>query len=303
MSLQSKWFGFGLDESYDSGVRAFEQNRYEEAVDSLIRCLRERKDARTSRLARYYLAESYLRLGRMALQKSDPALAVSYFQSAVELQPSYADVHLALARAYGLVGERPLQESHLAKALELNPSYVEALMERARSQYALGRHEIGLGELRRAIGLDPSCDGEHYQIALELHAAGDHKGAAENIGKITPSVVGDAQVYASSGEVHAQAGRFAEAARDYERALELAPDYPDIRCRYGEALMQLDQVDRASEQFRKALDINPRYVEAYAQLGIALKRMSMGKDAQEAFKRALELDPHHVVASFEVTRR
>ena len=56
MSLQSKWFGFGLDERYDAGVRAYEQGRFEEAVDALVRCLQSSKDSRTVRLARFYLA-------------------------------------------------------------------------------------------------------------------------------------------------------------------------------------------------------------------------------------------------------
>lgn len=303
MSLQSKWFGFGHDERFDAGIRAFKQGRYEEATEELSECLKTIRSPGGERLARFYLAESYGNLGRMAIRKGDPELATVYLRSAIELQPTYADFYLALSRAFAAGGQRREQEEALATALRMNPSYVDALLDKMRLLYETGRRDEAIATMREAISIDCSCDGEHFRLALEQHEAGDHTGALENLRKITRASAGSAATYIEEGNRLAAEERCAEAADAYEHALAISPRFADIRCRLGEALLQLDQVERAAEQFRLALEINPRYVEAHAQLGIALKRMRLEREAREAFKTALELDPHHVVANFEVARR
>lgn len=303
MSLQSKWFGFGHDERFDAGVRAFKQGRYEEATDDFAECLKSAPGPGGSRLARFYLAESYGKLGGLALRKGDPELAAIYLRNAIEIQPDYADFHLTLSRAFAANGQRQEQEAALSTALRLNPRYVEGLLEMAWLLYETGRREEAISKMHEAIDIDCSCDGEHFRLAIAQHSEGAHGHALENLRKITRAVAGSAGTYIEDGNRLAAEERFAEAADAYDRALAISPRFADIRCRLGEALLQLDQVERAAEQFRIALDINPRYVEAHAQLGIALKRMRLEKEAREAFKAALELDPHHIVANFEVARR
>lgn len=298
MSLQSKWFGFGLDERYDEGVRAFEHGRYEEAVESLGRCLRSTRDARTTRLARYYIGESYARLGRAALEKGDPKLAVSYLESCLVHHPNYADVHLQLSRAFAATGDHTRQQEHLSKALQLNPHYGDALRDQAALMYARGQHEQAMDMLSDAF---PQLD--ELANATELHRSGRHEEALLALRGLQLSTGHQANNHARLADAYAANGDLPAALSEYEKALALQPRYPDVLCRYGQALLQADRVEEALDQFRAAIQVNPTYVEALAQAGIAFRRLGKHDLALQSFEQALEIDPNHVVASYEIKRR
>ena len=84
--------------------------------------------------------------------------------------------------------------------------------------------------------------------------------------------------------------------------LVLPPRFADVRCKHGQALMQIDEIEQAIAEFREAISINDRYADAYAYLGVSLKRAGQQEDAMLAFRTALEIDPTHAVAQQEVER-
>jgi tetratricopeptide (TPR) repeat protein len=137
-------------------------------------------------------------------------------------------------------------------------------------------------------------------------------------------------------------GRFAEtkqiyldAAQHYERAIELAPDVPDLYYRYAHALWAegdsahalteykhaLDRnpydyrsewesarillSDNPQEAFRhanRALELKPDFTEALTIRGRALISLQRPKEAIEDLKKAISVDPADVATHFQLAR-
>ncbi|MBX7135577.1 MAG: tetratricopeptide repeat protein [Fimbriimonadaceae bacterium] len=303
MSFVSKWFGFGRDERYDRGVRAYEAGNVEEAIQELLPVAEGASDPSTARLARYYLSESYAKLGMAALTSEEFANAHTAFLKAIDLHPHYPDLHLKLASAYKGLGDREKQQAALARALQINPNYAEAILSRGIFLYEEAAYDEALAEIQRAIEIEPGLNGERYAFAVECHQRGDTARALANFLAMSSSDSQDANAHARVAASFVKQGLFQEAAQEYGRALEIAPRYADLRCRLGEVMLELDLVSAAEHEFRQALEINPRYAAAWAYLGISLRRLKRADEAKECFDQALALDPHNLVAQAEILRR
>jgi tetratricopeptide (TPR) repeat protein len=301
MTFVKKWFGFGRDEAYDRGMRAYERGIYEEAIPEFARAT-EVRDPATARLARFYLAESWASVGAKALGVENYAAAEQAYAEALLLHPNYADLHFQRAVALRGLGRVEEEIASLDRALEINPRYAAAIHRRALAAYATGDRDRAVLEIRRAVEIEPSLGGARFDQGLRSHAEGDHDRALANFEGMVASDARDANAHARLADVFARKRLWTEATEEYANALAIAPRYADVRCRYGLALMELGELDQALEQVRFALEINPNYADAHASTGIVYRRMGREADAREAFRRALEIDPHHMIAFTELER-
>jgi Tfp pilus assembly protein PilF len=302
MAIATKWFGFGRDSNYDLGLQAYDRGEFERAAELFTSCLDSTSDPATLRLARFYLVESHIRMGETALQAGNAALATAALACALDLEPSYADVHFRLALAWGAAGDEAKEREHVEAALALNPNFAEAVFCFGVLEIENERPEAGWAHIDRALAIEPVLDGIHLAAARKRFAAGDVERACQGLRRQIGVRRDNANAHAEAADSLVHERKFKEAAFEYEAAIRLAPHYPDVRCKYGQALLELDRIDEAEQQFCAALDINPKYVEAMAQLGIAQMRLGRAGEARETFKRVLALDPFHVIAAQEAAR-
>jgi tetratricopeptide (TPR) repeat protein len=89
---------------------------------------------------------------------------------------------------------------------------------------------------------------------------------------------------------------FAEAEREFERAIELSPNSPVPRQSYGILLTELERHKEAEEQFRKALEVDPLSVVGNWIYSFCLFLARRYDDAVRRAKKTLELDPNLGVA-------
>jgi tetratricopeptide (TPR) repeat protein len=97
------------------------------------------------------------------------------------------------------------------------------------------------------------------------------------------------QTYIHSAEKLAGAGDHLGAARDYVRANEVSPEFPDIRFCLGRTYEALDRVNDAIEQYRLAIASHPDYDHALTALAFCLVRARRDDEAIEAFDAVLAL--------------
>ncbi len=83
----------------------------------------------------------------------------------------------------------------------------------------------------------------------------------------------------------------AKAIANYERALQMKPDFPEALSNLGLALTHNGQADLAITKLRKALRLKPDYPAALNNFGIASDDMGKFDDAVASYERALEIKP------------
>jgi len=97
------------------------------------------------------------------------------------------------------------------------------------------------------------------------------------------------QTFIQSAEKQAGAGDLEGAARDYLRAIEVTPEFPDIRYSLGRTYEAMDRPDDAIAQYRHAIASNEGYDHARTALAFCLLRAGRDEQAAEAFAAVLAL--------------
>lgn len=88
-------------------------------------------------------------------------------------------------------------------------------------------------------------------------------------------------------------GNIDDAIRNFEAALAIKPDYPEIRNGLGTALYQRGRIEEALVHYKEAVRLKPRFPEAYNNLGIVLRDQGRPREAVEYFQKAIDQQPDY----------
>jgi len=160
---------------------------------------------------------------------------------------AFADVHHLLGVSLSLLGQRERALTEFGRALALNPRYLEALIHQGLVLYELGRDAEAEDSFRRAsASVSAPTSGLPAPIAANL-----------------------ANQHAELAEAYAEAGSLDRAVEQYERALELGPNFVDLRYRMARLLLESGRSLEAREALEEVLRTRPNFVDASAALGLA----------------------------------
>lgn len=126
---------------------------------------------------------------------------------------------------------------------------------------------------------------------IGLYRAGRLDEAVAAAGRFTrrwPRVAVGWNVLAAS---HQAAGRPAEAAEAYRRAVRLEPGNPDAHNNHGLVLWLLGRSGEAEAAYRRALEARPAFPEARFNLGLVLADLGRDDEAEACFQAVLEDRP------------
>jgi tetratricopeptide (TPR) repeat protein len=90
-----------------------------------------------------------------------------------------------------------------------------------------------------------------------------------------------------------QQNRVAEGLAQSERAVAIAPDYPEGLNGLGVGLAREGRVTEAIDKYRRALAVKPEYDDAESNWGVALAQSGDVAGAIERYRRALEINPNN----------
>ncbi len=213
--------------------------------------------------------------------------AADGFSQALKLAPHSGEtaagwVHLGEVRL--LQGRLDDAEAALRKALQVPGT--SAAAHSFLGQTALARRDFKAAaeHLEAALAAVPEASRLHYPLALAYRGLNDrakaeeHLARAGQVGLKAPDPLLDGvaslrvgeRVALMRGRVAAQAGRHADAAQEFRKALAAAPDSVEARVNLGSVLALAGDRDGAAAQFRDALRLDPANVTAHFNLGSLL---------------------------------
>jgi TolB-like protein/tetratricopeptide (TPR) repeat protein len=101
-----------------------------------------------------------------------------------------------------------------------------------------------------------------------------------------------AEAHASQGEVYCFALNYAKAIGEFQRAIELNPNYPTARQWYGSSgLVALGRFDDAINQVKRAMALDPLSLVINADLGNSYYRARRYDEAIKQLRKTIDLDP------------
>jgi tetratricopeptide (TPR) repeat protein len=216
--------------------------------------------------------------------------AVAAFERALALFPNAYPGYVHLGEIRLLQGRTEEAETVLRKALETPAG---AAARSLLGQAALARRDFkaAVEHLEAALAAVPEANRLHYPLALAYRGLGDrtraesHLAQAGQVGLKPPDPWLDAVTNLRVGErtavmrgrVAAQAGRYADAAQEFRRALAAQPDSVEARVNLGSVLALSGDRAGATEQLREALKRDPANVTAHFNLGSLLMEGAPGE--------------------------
>jgi tetratricopeptide (TPR) repeat protein len=225
--------------------------------------------------------------------------AITELQTAIRLEPRYAQAHNSLANLLEKIpGRLPEAISEYETALRLKPDYAEAHYNLALAMADLpGRLPDEIAEYEAAIRINPNLAEAHVNLAAALsNLPGRMPDAISEYETAVRLEPGMAKAQFQLGIALANSGRTADGIAHLEAAIRLQPDDVDAYIALGTALVQAQQYPEAMSQFQQALKIQPDNTSAYNNLGTALLRMGRFPEAADQFNAALKIDPRDSTA-------
>ncbi len=196
------------------------------------------------------------------------------YSSGDGLHPSPAGTHIAATALQHILNDpdasraRPAPPSVQTDAISAARDLGQAQPNYARVHNRTGTELLKQGKLAEAV------------VAFEQALAADptHAGAHNNLGI----------AYERMGRTDAQT--------QFERAIQLQPDFIHAHFNLARNLMQQGRTAEAIAELRRTLQIDPNHIRALNMLGMALGRQQKFDEAQAYLKKAVRLDPNHAEA-------
>jgi len=124
-------------------------------------------------------------------------------------------------------------------------SEFDALLTQAAAAVAAGRTDQALAVYQRALALAPANAHLHHNVGALLGRRGDLSGAEHHLAEAERLQPASSLSTLALGHLYFGAGRVADAAQAFERALQRAPDSLEAACNLGITLQRLGESARA----------------------------------------------------------
>lgn len=164
-------------------------------------------------------------LGRLLLQAEDYAGAREALQVAADLEPSNAVPQNLLGIASVREGQLESAIDAFRRAMRVDPETPQYVLNLARAQASAGRESTGRETLQEAYDEGMRAPLIVSPLAMLYVADGDIDDAIELIETVETPNQRDLLVYVLKGDLYMRAQLHADAARQYEAALQAAGDW------------------------------------------------------------------------------
>jgi len=187
------------------------------------------------------MSQAHEALGMVHLQQKKYSQALAEFQQIVNQDASQVNARHLLGVTYLEDGQPAKAVTELQRVLVLDRRHLASYVALGQAYTELKDYRRAINCLRQGLGLDPTNKKLNYQLGQALAGEKLYDQALEAFMK-----AGDeAQAYNNIGVHYFMAGQYEEAAKCFQRAIELRPTfYGEAKSNLQKALEKLHQVQK-----------------------------------------------------------
>ncbi len=246
--------------------------------------------------------EQWIEYGNQLYRLDKHRDAVKAFDRSIALQPRSIAGNYGKGLALLSNGEYLGALKSFDRAIELVPATDKANFYyhwkyRALSLRRLNRYPEALASIDRAIDLesqDPIIFSEKVGLLSQLKRYPEALAICDNIINKEPK----AWAYVNRGIIKYELGDKKGAIVDYDRAIQLNPQYAGAYVDRGIAKSDLGDNNGAMSDYETAIAIDPQFPFAYVNRGIAKSESGNKRAAIIDYDRAIAIDPQFTLAYY-----
>jgi Flp pilus assembly protein TadD len=229
-------------------------------------------------------------LSAIFTQESDSTNSLAALSLSLMLDPGYDGARIAFAQQQSRLGHTDLARAALARVPATSPYAGSARVMESWVLMDSGAHDEALTlASTNAAGGDVRAQRTLADMYRNLGRFGDAEPIYSQLVAQQPN---DWRLYFARGAARERLGRWPEAESDMRRALELAPDQPDVLNYLGYSWIDRgEHMDEGLAMIRRAVELRPNSGAIIDSLGWAYFRMGDYPQALEHIERAVELQP------------
>lgn len=256
--------------------------------------------------------QAYLQGRYLWNQRSEPALrsAVGHFRRAIDLDPTFALAHAALADTYTTLGYLgwdspaatfPFARPYAQRAIELDPSLSQAHASLAYIKFYFDWDWAGAGEeFRRAIELNPNDPVAHQWHAVYLLAAGRPDEAMREVRTAQRLDPLSLAINTDVGFHHYYHGRYEEAIAQLKSVLGMKSDFGLAHLWLARSYLEVGRRDESLGEAASAEATAPQWTVFVAQRGYTLGVMGRADEARAVLDQMARLSAQRFVTAYGV---
>ncbi len=222
--------------------------------------------------------ESLIAQGREHYNAGEFEQAEPFLAEAASVRPSFPDLYNMLGVVYHSQGRFQDAEEAFENALRLNPRYTEAALNLSVTYNDRGKYDRAREVYTRAVSASVG-----QPNALDRFARG----------KL-------ANMHADLAASNAGLAMFDESVREYSKALDLCPEFADLRVRLGNVYRDMGVHHAAIAEFEHAKRLRPDFIPARIHLGVTLFSLGRKDAALVEWQHVLTVDPDNKSAKLYI---
>lgn len=264
-----------------------------------------------SRLAPKDFRWRYL-LGKAAEAQNKTGEAIEFYKQAEKLRPDYLPIYVSMGNAYLELNLPDAAKGAFENALKKEPNNPAALYGLGQVMYGQQNYADAVRLFEKVLSLVPEANRVNYALALAYRGLKDNEKAKLYLAKQGAVGVRAADPLADSlddlkkgsrlrllrGKQALEAGRFAEAEIEFQKALAAEPENVTALVNYGVTLVELKKYPEAVRHFEKAAALDPKNANARYNLAILLSLQKKHFQAISHLKTILEINPKDDASRF-----
>ena len=251
--------------------------------------------------------DHYSRLGVNYLNNGQHNYAIDAFKKAVKLNPSSAEAHFNLGRAFKRKGVDEQAKSEFSFSHRLNPGkyneYVKKYREKIDYEIADTKNYSELGSAyaekgmiddainayKKSIEIEPDNARVHYSLGTLYSMKGKYSDAADEFWMAVEINPGMSEAHYNLGLSYFRQGMFDKAIAEYQATLKLLPEKQNkkragVHYKLGMAYEENKVFDDAMHELEKAIELMPKDARIHHQLSIVYKKAGLFKKAKNEAK-------------------
>jgi len=202
---------------YNLGIALAKSEKFDQAEQAYLTALKIKTD----------YAPTWFSLGALYGRMNQNDKAIDAYVKAISFRPNYRKAQLNLAVRLTFKGQYHRAISLYQEVLKKDPSYAMAWINLGALHYDLNNLDEAEKELHNGMELEPENITALKYMALIQAKKGEYSQAIELLNQATAQQLSDVELRLELAKVYAQSGDKKRAKIEVNKALKLAPNYPE----------------------------------------------------------------------------